>query len=44
MEAIINAATEFENRLQANLREYTDSLASDMRLIPTERRVIQEIF
>jgi hypothetical protein len=41
--AIIEAASAFEERLEIKLRQYHASLASDMRLIPTERVVEQEM-
>lgn len=43
-EAILQAAESFEERLVARLKEYEAQLASEMRLVPTERRVEQEIF
>jgi hypothetical protein len=42
-EAIINAAGEFENRLTARIDQYKDALAKNARLVPTERRVEEEI-
>lgn len=42
-DAIVEAATAFEERLEIKLRAYHASLASDMRLIPTERIVEQEM-
>jgi hypothetical protein len=43
-EAIVNAATAFELRLAEKLDRYNDALASDARLIATERRVEQEMY
>lgn len=42
--AIILAATAFEKKLSALLQKYDDVIASDARLIPTERRIEQEMF
>jgi hypothetical protein len=42
-DAILDAATAFEWRLTEKLKEYQDKLGSSVRLIPTERRVEQEI-
>jgi hypothetical protein len=42
-DAIVNAATAFESRVVKLLRDYGDITASDARLIPTERRIEQEI-
>jgi len=42
-EAIITAATEFEARVQAVVDKYHAIKGSQARLIPTERRVVQEI-
>jgi len=42
--AIVEAATAFENDLKAKLATYNATLASEARLIPTERRVEQEMF
>jgi len=42
--AIIDAATEFEARLAAAHQRYMDVTASKARLIPTERRIIEEIY
>jgi putative phage-type endonuclease len=43
--AIIKAATDFEARLADKLAAYQRAMdAADMRLIPTERRIIEEIF
>lgn len=41
--AIIEAATLFEETLAALLDSYEGAMASDLRLIPTERRVEQDI-
>lgn len=43
-EAIVGAATAFEARLQDRLIAYYKTLNSRARLIPTERKIIQEIF
>ncbi len=43
-EAIIEAATAFEETLAALMDSYAGALASDMRLIPTERRIEQEMY
>ena len=43
-DAIIDAAAKFEARLSENMAAYRDMLASDARLIPTERRIEQEMF
>jgi hypothetical protein len=42
-EAIIEAATAFESRLNAAYEKYQSLLASDKRLIPTERKITQEM-
>ena len=42
-EAIVDAAIEFEDRLASKMDQYAEVLASGARLIPTERRVEQEI-
>jgi tetrahydromethanopterin S-methyltransferase subunit B len=42
-DAIIAAAAAFEKRLTDNLGSYSDSLATHDRLIPTERKIIQEM-
>lgn len=42
-DAILEAAGAFEARVQAVIRKYQDTLNSDARLVPTERRVEQEI-
>jgi hypothetical protein len=44
MNAIIEAAGAFEQRLAAKLAIYHDVLKSPARLIPTERRVEQEMY
>lgn len=44
-DAILNAATAFEARLKAAQEKYEAVMKSPMsRLIPTERRIVQEIF
>ncbi len=43
-DAIVAAATAFEARLRVAQTRYNDVLASKARLIPTERRIIQEMF
>lgn len=43
-DAIIAAAASFESRLVAKMERYLDRLESDARLIPTERKIMQEIF
>lgn len=42
-EAILTAASTFERRLLFKLDQYRDALRSGMRLIPTERRMEEEI-
>ena len=42
--AIVEAAAAFERRLQEKLETYNAALASSARLIPTERRIEQEMF
>jgi YqaJ-like viral recombinase domain len=42
--AIIDAATEFEEKIATARHYYDSALASKARLIPTERKVEQEIF
>lgn len=42
--AIVDAATAFEERVALRIAQYRDTLASDARLIPTERRIEQEMF
>lgn len=42
--AIINAATAFEERLTAARAKFDAVMASKARLIPTERRIYEEIF
>ena len=41
--AIIEAAAEFEARLQEGLEDYHSALLSDARLVPTERKEYEEI-
>lgn len=41
---IVEAARNFENDIQADLERYQRILASSRRMIPTERRVIQEMY
>lgn len=43
-EAILNAAIYFENKLHDKLATYNAILQSKARLIPTERKIYQEIF
>jgi hypothetical protein len=43
-EAIIEAATSFEAKLAERLRQYRDAEAFSVRLIPTERKIQQEMF
>lgn len=43
-DAIVTAARAFEERLAEKLARYQDALASNKRLIPTERRVEQEMY
>lgn len=43
-EAIINAVTAFENKLHDRLATYNAIMKSKARLIPTERKIYQEIF
>jgi predicted phage-related endonuclease len=42
--AIIEAASDFEERVAEKLRAWTSALNSDARLIPTERRITQEMY
>ena len=42
--AIVDAATAFEERVALRVAQYRDTLASSARLIPTERRIEQEMF
>lgn len=42
--AIVEAATAFEERVALRVAQYRDTLASSARLIPTERRIEQEMF
>jgi predicted phage-related endonuclease len=44
MDAIVAAATDFETKLNEKLAAYRAALASNARLIPTERIVEQEMF
>jgi hypothetical protein len=44
IDAIKTAACAFEERLQALHAEYIGRISSDARLIPTERRIEQEIY
>lgn len=41
--AIVEAAAKFEERVALRVADYRDTLASDTRLIPTERRIEQEM-
>lgn len=43
-DAIILASAAFEKRIAEKTQIYRDTIASDRRFIPTERRVIQEIY
>lgn len=42
--AIIEAATAFEDKVRDKITDYHAALASGARLIPTQRRIIQEMF
>ena len=42
--AIVEAATAFEERLTQKMAIYEEVMASKARLIPTERRIEQEMF
>lgn len=42
--AILDAASDFEKRMHDKITDYHGALASDARLIPTERRIVQEMF
>ena len=42
-DAIVNAATVFEQKVAEKIAKYRAALASSARLIPTERRIIQEM-
>lgn len=42
--AIIEAAGTFEKKLAARFQQYQDAIASDLRLIPTERKIEQEMY
>ena len=44
MFAILEAAAKFETRLAEKMEAYRAALASKARLIPTERRIVQEMF
>lgn len=44
MNAIVEASGEFEKQLAAKWMEYADALNSGVTIIPTERRVIQEMY
>lgn len=43
-DAIVNAVGEFERRLAEKMERYAEALASGARLIPTERKIVQEMF
>ena len=43
-EAILEAAAKFEARIAERLSRYNEALASDARLIPTERKIEQEMY
>lgn len=43
-DAILSAAEAFEKRLAERLADYNEAMASHDRLIPTERRIEQEMF
>ena len=43
-DAIVAAATVFEDRVRAVIERYNVVLASKARLVPTERRVVQEMY
>ena len=43
MDAIVNAAGAFEKRLAEKMEKYHSVLASGARLLPTERRIEQEM-
>ena len=42
--AIISAATQFEESVQANLIRWKERIGSDMRLIETEREIEEEVY
>lgn len=42
--AILEAASEFEDRISEKLRAWTTALASDATLIPTERRIEEQMY
>lgn len=44
MDAIVAAVAAFEARLAKKMEEYNDRIKSKARLVPTERRIIQEMF
>lgn len=43
-EAIINVAGDAENRIAAKIAKFGESMRSDARLIPTERKIIEEMY
>lgn len=43
-DAILSAASAFETRLAEKLATYTESMVSLDRLVPTERRIVQEMY
>lgn len=43
-EAILDAAAKFESRINAVIAEWNKALASDVRLIPTERNIEMEMY
>jgi hypothetical protein len=43
-EAIIEAATDFEEKVRDKITDYHAAMASGARLIPTDRRIIQDMF
>jgi predicted component of type VI protein secretion system len=42
--AILDAAAKFEARINEVVAQYHEAIASDLRLIPTERTVEQEMY
>ena len=42
-DAILEAASDAEKRIEAIVNEYEAAIASDARLIPTERKIVQEM-
>jgi hypothetical protein len=42
--AILDAASKFESRIHEVVAEYEGTLATDARLVPTERRIEQEMY